>query len=509
MFLSSTARLTAAVPFQVLSDGRYLYVLRQAIADPTAPTLDAAHATIADANAGATDIAAARDLLIDHEQMLYVLDDVGRPVLDLERTAGAAGRPARCSSTASCSSATSCSPSWRCASSAAAASPGRSPARTASAQPISKVDRSSSRRRSCASCRRLSGGRFSALLVPTQVADVFRWQLFAVHAADGPDLVVQHRTVGRRSVRHARHAGLHVRRPCRRVRPGGGHLSGVERRRSDAGVRQAARPVVPTAVRPGPRSRSTVREAGRGLDTGRRDRVVVHDRGVDRRRPTASIGDRSLFGAPGADQAHTGPSVWIADGTKIGVGLRRRLDLARVGVRRPAGRRLAPPRGHLRRDGPAGVPRWFPRVRIADLDGIVPVATAVTEIAGAPAGFAGTLDEVRIWEVARGASSLRAGMHRRLTGLEPGPRHLLPSRRGARNRGRRSRRRRRHRVVTGATWVTSDAPDRRQRRPDAIDRGVRPTHRHRRSQRRALLRAGERGQRVRARRPSRRSRPPV
>ena len=52
-FLSSTARLTAAVPFQVLSDGRYLYVLRQAIADPTAPTLDAAHATIADATAGA------------------------------------------------------------------------------------------------------------------------------------------------------------------------------------------------------------------------------------------------------------------------------------------------------------------------------------------------------------------------------------------------------------------------------------------------------------------------
>ena len=32
----------------------------------------------------------------------------------------------------------------------------------------------------------LSGGRFSALLVPTQVADVFRWQVFAVHAADGP-----------------------------------------------------------------------------------------------------------------------------------------------------------------------------------------------------------------------------------------------------------------------------------------------------------------------------------
>ena len=62
--------------------------------------------------------------------------------------------PARCSSTASCSSATSCSPSWRCGSSAAAARPGRSRARTASAQPTSRADRSLSPRRSCASCRR-------------------------------------------------------------------------------------------------------------------------------------------------------------------------------------------------------------------------------------------------------------------------------------------------------------------------------------------------------------------
>jgi hypothetical protein len=33
--LSSTARLGAAAPFQVVSDGRYLYLFRQAVTEPT------------------------------------------------------------------------------------------------------------------------------------------------------------------------------------------------------------------------------------------------------------------------------------------------------------------------------------------------------------------------------------------------------------------------------------------------------------------------------------------
>ncbi len=54
-------------------------------------------------------------------------------------------------------------------------------------------------------------------------------------------LVVQHRAVERRPVRHARLPGLHVRRPPRRLRAGDGHVPGAQRRRPDPGLRQAAR----------------------------------------------------------------------------------------------------------------------------------------------------------------------------------------------------------------------------------------------------------------------------
>src|SRR6185312_11683986 len=80
-FLSSTARLTAAAPFQVLSDGRYVHVVRQAIVDPEPAVLEAARHTLVDPAADAATTARAADLVADHDAMIYVTDG-GQPVLD-------------------------------------------------------------------------------------------------------------------------------------------------------------------------------------------------------------------------------------------------------------------------------------------------------------------------------------------------------------------------------------------------------------------------------------------
>ena len=47
-FLSTTARLGAAAPFQVLSDGLYVYVFRQAITDPSPKQFNAAQLILLD-----------------------------------------------------------------------------------------------------------------------------------------------------------------------------------------------------------------------------------------------------------------------------------------------------------------------------------------------------------------------------------------------------------------------------------------------------------------------------
>ena len=54
------------------------------------------------------------------------------------------------------------------------------------------------------------------------------------------------------------------------------------------------------------------------------------------------------------------------------------------------------------------------------LKGIVPAATGLTRVGATAASFRGVLDEVRLWNVVRGAADISESMGRRLTGLEPG-----------------------------------------------------------------------------------------
>src|SRR5664279_5431637 len=82
-FLSTTARFTAAVPFQVVSDGRYVYVFRQAITDPGAAAVNAAQLVLVDPKATPDALTQARDIIADHQNMAYVSDATGAPVASL------------------------------------------------------------------------------------------------------------------------------------------------------------------------------------------------------------------------------------------------------------------------------------------------------------------------------------------------------------------------------------------------------------------------------------------
>jgi hypothetical protein len=82
LFLSTTARFSAAAPFQVLSDGRYVYVLRQAIVDPEAAAANAAQLTLLDPSATSAAQQQARDIVADHQNMAYAIDANGQLLLD-------------------------------------------------------------------------------------------------------------------------------------------------------------------------------------------------------------------------------------------------------------------------------------------------------------------------------------------------------------------------------------------------------------------------------------------
>ncbi len=165
-----------------------------------------------------------------------------------------------------------------------------------------------------------------------------------------------------------------------------------------------------------------------------------------------------LFTAAGDDPATTGVTVSVTDSTKVAVGFGDGSAWHQV----VSGDVLSPGWHHLAVvfDGTLlqvhvdGVLAFGS----TDVAGIVPVAAPISSIAASSNGFAGVLDEIRFWSVARGAVDVRASMHRRLTGLEPGlaAYFRLDEGRGPTvfdlaGRGVTG-------TVTGATWVSSDAP---------------------------------------------------
>jgi len=92
------------------------------------------------------------------------------------------------------------------------------------------------------------------------------------------------------------------------------------------------------------------------------------------------------------------------------------------------------------------------------LAGITPAASGITRIGASSNSSSGCIDEIRLWSRARGGAELRADMSQRLTGGELG---LAAYWRFDEGRGASvydQTDRHQDGTVDGATWVTSDAP---------------------------------------------------
>ncbi|MFJ6619638.1 LamG-like jellyroll fold domain-containing protein [Kitasatospora sp. NPDC091335] len=147
-FLSSTARLTAALPFQALSDGTHVVVLRQSVpADHPDAVREAAPGRASGGAAGAPLVDAA--LLCDR---FLLVDGVLKPVREIRyRRSRSKDRPDSAKDSLG--------------STDMEGRPFREPT-----QVLGFV-------------RNLTEGRFTALLVPTSVAGASRWQFFTHNAA--------------------------------------------------------------------------------------------------------------------------------------------------------------------------------------------------------------------------------------------------------------------------------------------------------------------------------------
>ncbi len=166
-----------------------------------------------------------------------------------------------------------------------------------------------------------------------------------------------------------------------------------------------------------------------------------------------SSGSQPLYGG-GADPAHAAPSIWLIDGTGLTVGFGDGTALRSVTV---TGVLTAATWQHVSAafDGTwltvcvNGVPVHAGQ----ELAGQVPTATPVAVVGPLNA----VVDELRLWQIPRTVGDVRAAMNVRLSGLEPG---LAGYWRLDEGTGTQAFDQVAGQVatVTGAAWVTSDAP---------------------------------------------------
>ena len=401
--LSSTARLGAAAPFSVVSDGRFLYLFRQSVTEPTPEQLTQALA--------ASTTAAAQEVLADHAAVVYVRDATGAPVLDADgaRIPLVSGRILV----------------DRFVLVGAQLQPKREVrfqrSRNAS-RPASRTDglgdkdldgrpfvEPSQELRFLPPADR---GRFAVSLVPTSVAGSYRWQLVCADEAagvlwsysveQGADGLFD--TLGGQAWTCADHtdvfallAGTCTRPVGTPPLPCGKPLVAVVERSGAAGSA--------LALAPG----ATVRLQGAAA-LGTRFTIEAWVK-------ADGDGEQVLLGG-GPDDAHSCPTVRIVDRTGIRVGFGDGTALRTVtatGALTPGAWQhiAASYDGTLMTVCVSGVPV----LTSTDLAEATPVDTAPTSIGE---GFAGIVDEVRLWSLARSAEVIRAQLHLRQSGLEEG-----------------------------------------------------------------------------------------
>ncbi|GGZ36378.1 hypothetical protein GCM10010387_33050 [Streptomyces inusitatus] len=399
-FLSSTARLTAAVPFQVLSDGTYVVVLRQSVpAGHPDAVREAAPGRASGGGAGAPLVDSA--LLCDR---FVLVGGVLKPVREIRyRRSRSKDRPDSAKDSLG--------------STDMEGRPFREPT-----QVLGFV-------------RNLSEGRFTALLVPTSVAGASRWQFFSLNTATS--------RIDALSVEQGRDGLFNTRGNRAWTSPDPAYRSAVYEREPGTCPFTGA-PLVPlvsgsgfgeTALRlAGPDAAATVT----GVPRGPEFTVEVWLR-PERAAATTVYADGFVLeltedGVPrlgGADTVVTGTQS-LAAGEYAHLAAVFRNGTATLYV------------GGL----PCGSGPFTP-----------PDGTGAAVLGGAGRSTAFDADELRIWDRARAQDELRQDRGHRLVGDEPGlvGYYRFDEASGAAAHDQTDHAR--HAALTGAvSWVTSTAP---------------------------------------------------
>jgi hypothetical protein len=93
-----------------------------------------------------------------------------------------------------------------------------------------------------------------------------------------------------------------------------------------------------------------------------------------------------------------------------------------------------------------------------ELSGKATASTSLQAFGAKANAYRGTIDEIRVWRRVRSGRELRAGLHQRLTGLEPGLTGYWRLDEGAGTKAFDQTTTLAHGTITGATWTPSDAP---------------------------------------------------
>ena len=416
-FLSSTARLTAAAAFSVVSDGRYLYIFRQGITDPSAEQLSAAQAVLADPTATPEQRVSASDVLIDRANVVYATVG-GQPVLDAQ------GRPVPVASGRLLADrfllvGTQLQPTLEV----------RYQRSRNKSRPASRTDGLGATDldglpfvEPTQELRLLPAGNlvgFTVLLVPTSVAEAYRWQIFT---ADHSRETLWSYSIERGADGWFDPQGSQVwtctdHPDVSATTPGSCTRAAVADQ-----TQQCGKILVPRVELSG--------AAGSALSLATPGSLVRLD-GVATLGTTFTVeawirpvgqpaGEQRILGGD-ADDAHRAPTLSLIDGTKIalsfGDGSLVRSYVTDAVITTPGWHHvsvaLAPTLVTVCVDG-------LPVATSPSLTGFAPVASAVTLLGAPAAGFTGTVDEVRLWNRARAVAEIRADLQLRLSGLEEG-----------------------------------------------------------------------------------------
>ncbi|MFG6102783.1 hypothetical protein D0962_12310 [Leptolyngbyaceae cyanobacterium CCMR0082] len=396
-FLSSTARLTAEAPFQVLSDGRHVYVFRQAVAAKHPDSVNR----------------------LDQEGNL-VTDLEGEPVPIVDNTllldrfvlAGNQLQPRR-------------EVRFR-----------RSRSRTrpqSNKDTLGAVDMEErpfiEPTQELTFVRHLQAGRFSVLLLPTQVVRVERWQIFAYNGRTGQ--------IDAYNVERSAEGLFNTR----------GTQAGTDSGFAESALRfdqNSDRISLPASIIQTP--------------TFTQEAWIFPQETVSA--PDNQLGQALLSGSE-PDAVNAPPSVWIQGNTRVRAGFGDGQAFHTV----VTGGILIPQRwNHLAVSFDGVVYRVYVngqlrfRTTADTFSGANPSATPLSFIGSPTAAFHGLIDEVRLWNRARAIIEIERDMHQRLTGQESDLLHYWRLDEGSGDRVYDQTGNAQPGTISGPDWVISTAP---------------------------------------------------